>query len=141
MRGGPEIIVGVRGPKREYTDAWAEVAERALGKAGALAGLSARHELSLTVCDSAFMRVVNRRWRGQDKATDVLSFPQHEMEEGEVPPSGPVGDVVIALPVVRRAAEELGVDPMDHLRHLAVHGLLHLLGYDHARSAAGARRL
>lgn len=86
-------------------------------------------ELSLLFSDDATVRDLNARWRGQDKPTNVLSFPGDD-EEGPV--FGPVlGDIVFALETVRREAEETGRPFENHLSHLIVHGILHLFGYDH----------
>ncbi|MEZ5871431.1 MAG: rRNA maturation RNase YbeY [Nitratireductor sp.] len=87
-------------------------------------------ELSMVFTDDADMQVINREWRGMDKPTNVLSFPGEDIEPGE---SGGLvlGDIVLALETVRREAE-LEAKAFDHhLRHLVVHGLLHLFGYDH----------
>lgn len=80
-------------------------------------------ELSIVLCDDAFIHELNRRWRGVDAPTDVLSFP---MESEEL-----LGDLVISLPTARRQAEELGHPEAAELRVLLVHGFLHLCGYDH----------
>ena len=87
-------------------------------------------ELAIVLTDDAAIRELNRRWRGSDKATNVLSFPAH----GLVPPGSgprPLGDVVIAYETMAREAQEQGLPFTHHLTHLAVHGFLHLLGYDH----------
>lgn len=71
---------------------------------------------------------LNRRFRDIDRATDVLSFP-----DGDVLPSGLtlLGEIVISLDTARRQAEELGHDELRELSELALHGVLHLVGYDH----------
>lgn len=88
------------------------------------------------------MRGLNIRWRGVDRSTDVLSFPLYSSAR-EFPPEGdfPLGDIVIDPSVARRQAEERGIALEEELRRLVVHGLLHLLGYDHEKDAAGARRM
>ncbi len=80
-------------------------------------------ELSLVLCDDAAIRALNARWRQVDAATDVLSFPQDD----EVV----LGDLVISADTAARQAAERGHGLRDELRVLLVHGLLHLLGYDH----------
>lgn len=87
-------------------------------------------ELSLVVCDDAFIRPLNRDYRGKDAPTDVLSFA---MQEGEaVREDDPVlGDLVISAETAARQAQEQGHGLDAELRVLLVHGLLHLLGYDH----------
>jgi probable rRNA maturation factor len=102
-------------------------------------------EVSVLLCDDARMRELNRSYRGQDRATNVLSFPALELDPENGPPTprqGPVllGDVVLAAETVRREAAALGKRTADHLCHLLVHGCLHLLGHDH-HTTAGARRM
>lgn len=90
-------------------------------------------ELSVVLCDDAFIRPLNREWRGKDKATDVLSFPQGEaVAPGRFEALPTVlGDVVISTETARRQAEELGHAVSVEIRALLVHGILHLVGYDH----------
>jgi probable rRNA maturation factor len=85
-------------------------------------------ELSLVLTDDAEQQVLNRDWRGIDKATNVLSFPQIEPF---APVSGLLGDIILARETLEREAAEQGVSLEDHFTHLVVHGFLHLLGYDH----------
>lgn len=81
-------------------------------------------ELSLVLCDDEAIRELNRRWRGKDEPTDVLSFPQD--------PTGPVlGDIVISLATAQRQASQMGHSLHRELRVLLVHGLCHLRGHDH----------
>ena len=87
-------------------------------------------EISLVFTDDAAIRTVNRDWRGQDKPTNVLSFPVFPLVPGGRP--GPMlGDIVLAEETLRREALDLGIPFDDHLTHLLVHGFLHLFGYDH----------
>ncbi len=87
-------------------------------------------EVSVTLTDDAEVREVNKEWRGKDKPTNVLSFPMAELEPGDAP--GPLlGDLVLAAETCGREAAEEGKTPSDHVRHLIVHGMLHLLGFDH----------
>ncbi|MEN6627254.1 MAG: rRNA maturation RNase YbeY [Candidatus Sumerlaeia bacterium] len=139
----PHLAFDCRGRLGGYREELAGEARRALVGAAAAAGLGPDHELSLILSDGPWIRRVNKRWRGIDRATDVLSFPLHELKPGKLPPPGAVGDIVVCLPEVRRAARQMGVCPAAHMRLLLVHGLLHLLGYDHdipAREAQMARR-
>jgi len=105
-------------------------AEAALDGAGV--DLPPVYELSLVLTTDAEIRILNRMWRGQDKPTNVLSFPA---DMDIVPDDAPVllGDVVVAFETTRREVEEakLAATLSDHLSHLIVHGVLHLLGYDH----------
>ncbi len=89
--------------------------------------LIAGAEVSLLFCDDARIRDLNRQFRGQDKPTNVLSFPGPEpIETAHV-----LGDIAIAHETVAREAQEQGKTIGQHCRHLIVHGFLHLLGYDH----------
>jgi len=94
----------------------------------AAAALSTRGaELAIVLTDDSAIRLLNRNWRGIDAATNVLSFPiQHS---GGVPPL--LGDVVLAYETIAREARAEQKPFAHHLAHLAVHGFLHLCGYDH----------
>lgn len=96
-------------------------------------------ELSLLLVSDAVMRQLNRDWRGTDRPTDVLSFAQGEGPGGA--PSGLLGDVVISIDTARRQAAERAATLGSELDRLLIHGVLHLLGYDHERSPAEARRM
>lgn len=105
--------------------------EAVLTQAGLAVGLGEDHEISLLLCDGPTIHRLNRRWRGIDRPTDVLSFPANEVKPGQMPPPGPMGDIALALPIARRQARELVLEWRSHLEHLLIHGLLHLMGYDH----------
>jgi len=94
-------------------------------------------ELCLTLSDDAELEALNRSFAGEDHATDVLSFGQREavVPEGVKPVSDLLGDVIISVETAERQAQARGHSLEDELRHLAVHGLCHLLGYDHATPA------
>ena len=85
-------------------------------------------EVSVVLTDDAEQRELNRQWRGIDKSTNVLSFPQIEPF---APISGLLGDITMARETLEREAAELGVSFEAHFTHLVVHGFLHLVGYDH----------
>jgi rRNA maturation RNase YbeY len=84
------------------------------------------------------MRRLNRMYRKKDRTTDVLAFP---MRESHNPYPLLLGDVVISVPTARRQAKESGRSLGDELAALLVHGVLHLCGYDHERSAREAVRM
>lgn len=115
-------------------DGWAAVpelealVERTLAAAFAEAGPGGDAEVSLLFCDDAAIRRLNADWRGQDKATNVLSFPAGG---GALPGVRLLGDIAVAWETTRREALAEGKPPQAHLAHLVVHGLLHLLGHDH----------
>ena len=107
--------------------------------------------LTIRIVGAAESRVLNRTWRGKDKPTNVLSFPFEGSGLGargpgqkrrgsasslaRAPSPEPfldeLGDLAICAPVVAREAREQGKDPQAHWAHMVVHGVLHLLGYDH----------
>ncbi|MDB5056678.1 MAG: hypothetical protein JWO59_150 [Chloroflexi bacterium] len=94
-------------------------------------------EVSITLVDDAQIRQLNNQFRGKDSATDVLSFSQLEGEQsaGDLLPAGvpvPLGDIVISVPRMRDQAVEYGHSEAREFGYLLVHGLLHLLGFDHA---------
>jgi len=84
-------------------------------------------EVTLRIVGAAESRTLNREYRGKDKPTNVLSFPY------EAP--GELGDLVLCAPVVNREAKEQGKAAAAHWAHMVVHGVLHLRGFDHIRTA------
>ncbi len=116
---------------------------RAVGLALSAHGLPSEAEVAVTLVDDAAIRRLNRDYRGVDRATDVLSFALNE--GGEVPePPGPwrlvLGDVVISLERALAQGEEYGHGLGREACYLAVHGTLHLLGYEHD-TGPGRRRM
>lgn len=88
----------------------------------------AEAQVSVYLVDGEEGRALNQRYRGKDKATNVLSFPADLPPELALPL---LGDLVICAPVIAREAEQQGKEPEAHWAHMLVHGSLHLLGYDH----------
>ncbi|WP_297431164.1 rRNA maturation RNase YbeY [Sulfurimonas sp.] len=82
-------------------------------------------DIELVVTTNAVIQEINKEYRNVDKATDVLSFPYEEM------PMAPLGSIVIAIDFVQQKAEEFSHSQNDEFSLLFIHGLLHLLGYDH----------
>lgn len=109
----------------------AALARRALACEGASPG-----ELVIAIADDATVRDLNRRFRSEDAATDVLSFGREERERFITPPRArrQLGEVVISYPTAARQAKAAGHPVDDELAHLLVHGVLHVLGYDHERA-------
>lgn len=97
-------------------------------------GSKVGHEVSFVLTDDKRMRKLNRTYRGKDKATNVLSFAALEGEEPKPAMPWILGDVVLASGVIAREAKAQRKTMMHHLTHLAVHGVLHLLGYDHEKN-------
>lgn len=92
-------------------------------------------ELTILLADDAIVRDLNRRFRGIDKPTNVLSFPAEDDAPRPAAVRAVLGDVAVAFETARREAEAEGISLADHLAHLVVHGVLHLRGYDHERAA------
>lgn len=123
--------IGVRAATAAY-----RAAADAPGRLGAA-------EASLVLADDAFVRTLNRDYRDRDEPTNVLSFAN--LDGPEPPqaddPAGPVllGDMVVALETTAAEAAEAGKRISEHFSHLVVHGMLHLLGYDHQDDAQAER--
>lgn len=110
-------------------------AGEALSRHGEGEGLIGR-QASIVLADDAFVQRLNATYRAKDKPTNVLSFPF------QAPPGMPeseadlyLGDVILAAETVLREAADLDIPPAHHLQHLVVHGLLHLIGFDHIEDA------
>ena len=97
-------------------------------------------QVTVVLVGERAMRALNKRWRGKDRPTDVLSFSQREGEGGDLHPEV-LGDIVICVPTARRQAQEAGHCLAAELDRLAVHGLLHLAGYEHEDDPVGARAM
>jgi probable rRNA maturation factor len=126
-----------------HGDAWREAAfNRGLIEQAARAAIRAApplpqgtYQVTLVLTDDAEMRALNRTWRGKDAATNVLSFPAHEKVKGP----GLLGDVAIAYETVSKEALAQHIAFDDHVAHLVVHGVLHLIGLDHIEEAEAER--
>ena len=112
-----------------------EVARHALAEMG----VHPLADLSILIVDIGYMSELNLRWMGSDGPTDVLSFPMDELSVGRGPshdeePAGEtlLGDIALCPEVAAKQAITAGHSTLDELRMLTVHGVLHILGYDHA---------
>ncbi len=95
-------------------------------------------EVSVTLCDNGYIHMLNKKYRGVDRHTDVLSFPMYEggdFPEEECRHGALLGDIVISLERAREQAEELGHGYLHEVAFLCIHSTLHLLGYDHELSS------
>jgi probable rRNA maturation factor len=97
-------------------------------------------ELSVVFASDQLMRTLNRVYRSQDRPTNVLAFPQLPASYSG-PAAAVLGDVVVSLPVAVREAHALQQSLEDRVTYLLLHGILHLLGYDHEQSTAKRRRM
>ena len=122
----PAVDIQVQSPLWDAEPAAAATVREAIAAARA-AVPAAAGEVSVVLADDAAIRTLNRQWRGIDKPTNVLSFPAAK-------PVGAtfLGDIVIAHETLARECAEENKVFLHHLAHLAVHGFLHLIGYDHA---------
>jgi probable rRNA maturation factor len=109
---------------KPYCKTVREACDAALGKK------LGKAEVTVVLADDRFVHDLNKTYRGKDKATNILSFA------GE---GNHLGDLVLALETIEREAEEQDKSFKDHVRHLLVHGTLHLLGYDHERKNEAER--
>lgn len=108
----------------------------------ALESVAAAVEVEVALADSATVRELNRLYRGRDETTDVLSFATSEDEAGFVaaPDEAPsLGEVIVCLAVAEAQAGEAGRPLAAEVCHLVVHGILHILGYDHEDPVEGER--
>lgn len=122
-------VPGPHLPREEDFTRWADAALAEAGRTGAV-------EITVRVVDADESQELNCDYRDKDKPTNVLSFPS------EIPDfvlaeldSAPLGDLVICAPVMAAEAVEQGKAERDHWAHLTVHGVLHLLGFDHIEEA------
>lgn len=90
--------------------------------------------VSVALSSDTIVTDLNGRFRGKPKPTNVLSFPS-----GDGAPDGQIGDIILGLETVQREALEQGIPIEHHVQHLVVHGVLHLLGYDHETTADAER--
>jgi probable rRNA maturation factor len=124
-----ESEVGRKGiPTQKSFESWARAALR--GQA------SARREINIQLFDEPKARAINKTFRRKNYATNVLSFPYEPMPNEK---TNLLGDIVICPSVVAREAAEQGKRVRDHYAHLTIHGVLHLLGYDHQVEAEAER--
>ena len=122
-----EVILNQVGPSPETEQAAIE------GSVAALAHEGAEGEICIELTNDEVIHQVNRDFRFVDRPTDVLSFPTSEGEELIAEPDGHLGDIMISLETAQRQADQLGHSLEREVKFLAIHGTLHILGYDHMR--------
>ena len=138
---GVTVDVLIESPLWEKAERDAEaVVREAISRAAAATDVGEPTvEVAVLLCDDAMIAALNAQWRGREEPTNVLSFPAppaYDLSPSGPPASDPsvpvhLGDIAIACETVVREAREQGRTVSAHLAHLAVHGFLHLLGYDH----------
>ena len=136
-KDAPLIDVLVQSPKWKIEPRAGAIVRKAI-QAAATAASTPRAELAIVLTDDSAIHALNRDWRGHDAPTNVLSFPATQPRRRKsVPkpaPSASLGDIVIAFETTAREAAVEGKPLKHHLAHLAVHGFLHRVGYDHDKN-------
>jgi probable rRNA maturation factor len=138
MTAAPRALAKLKIDVLVDSDCWKEPAKvrsivrRAVGQAAATLSTTGT-ELAIVLTDDSAIRQLNRLWRGIDKATNVLSFPTQRKTMDE---PAHLGDIVLAYETIDREAHAEDKPFAHHVAHLAVHGFLHLVGYDHEEAAA-----
>jgi probable rRNA maturation factor len=146
------LVEADAGEEWDSSTDWPGLAERAVRAAAAesrFAGLADRDiaiEVSVRFTSDEEVRALNASYRGKDKPTNVLSFPMFEVEMLETLPDAGgaeilLGDIVLAGGVCAAEATAKGIAVADHATHLVVHGMLHLLGYDHETGDTDAEEM
>ncbi len=128
-----EVIISHYPEELTFPDEIEENAKRAVEMVGKLYGVE-NAEVSVTLTDDAYIHTLNRQYRNIDKPTDVLSFALNESEEPEItdgPEVNVLGDIIISVERAGEQAKEYGHSLQREIAFLTVHGMLHLLGYDH----------
>ncbi|MCI5059456.1 MAG: rRNA maturation RNase YbeY [Alphaproteobacteria bacterium] len=133
----PEIEVSVQDPAWEELDNIHDLVQLAATKTLSNAilpkiAVDRKLEASVVLANDDLVQVLNREYNEKDKPTNVLTFASLDDAQG-IPEEGNLhlGDVILAFQTIEREAQEQGKFPLDHVKHLVVHGALHLLGYDH----------
>lgn len=130
------LLIDFLDETNEVQDTHMELVEKLLQHAAQMEGIEDGSEVSITFVTNEAIHGINREYRGKDQPTDVISFALEEMGEGEVQIIGEdipriLGDIIISTDRTREQAEDFGHSFERELGFLAVHGFLHLLGYDH----------
>ena len=129
----PAIDVAIETEAWRDLDEPAELAATVIGQTIAQSGVRIADgaEVSIVLCDDAFIAELNRKWRRIDAPTNVLAFPSG----GPVASTPVLGDIVIAFETTAKEAADSGKPLRAHVAHLMAHGFLHLIGYDHIADA------
>ena len=98
------------------------------------------HEISVVITDNAQIQQLNFRYRKVDKPTNVLAFPMQEGQFGNITP-GLLGDIVISCETAQKEAESANISLTERISQLLIHGILHLIGFDHETSESDAKKM
>lgn len=129
-----EITISNIQEKLTVTNEMEKVITAVLSKAAEVYGLDQSTEVSIVLADDEYIHKLNYQYRGKDRPTDVLSFALNEGDEPEIvdgPDEVLLGDIIISVETAKMQAEEYGHTLEREMAYLTVHGILHLLGYDH----------
>jgi probable rRNA maturation factor len=134
------LLIDTMDETKELTEQQLLEIERLLNFAAQKQNIKEHSEVSVTFVTNERIQEINREYRDKDAPTDVISFAMEEMGEGEVEVNGAglprvLGDIIISVPKAKEQAAEYGHSFARELGFLAVHGFLHLLGYDHMNEA------
>ncbi|MBL4951358.1 rRNA maturation RNase YbeY [Neobacillus sp. YIM B02564] len=134
------LLIDTMDETKELTEQQLLEIERLLNFAAQKQNIKEHSEVSVTFVTNERIQEINREYRDKDAPTDVISFAMEEMGEGEVEVMGAglprvLGDIIISVPKAKEQAAEYGHSFARELGFLAVHGFLHLLGYDHMNEA------
>lgn len=132
-----EIILSNLPENLDIDTTWSDTVKEAVLKVGELYALT-NAEVSITLTDNPHIHEINREYRNVDRPTDVISFALNEGDEPEIEGEIPVnmlGDIIISVEKAIEQAKEYGHSTRRELAFLTVHGMLHLLGYDHIEEA------
>ncbi|MDC2863365.1 MULTISPECIES: rRNA maturation RNase YbeY [unclassified Bacillus (in: firmicutes)] len=130
------LIIDFFDETEEVKEEYVELIQQLVEKAAEIESVEDGAELSVTFVNNERIQEINREYRDKDQPTDVISFAMEDMGEGEMEIVGVemprmLGDIIISIPRAKEQAEEYGHSFDRELGFLAVHGFLHLLGYDH----------
>ncbi len=114
-----------------YSEETEALIQKVLAKGAELQKVPETAEISVLICDAPVIHELNKTYRGVDAPTDVLSFALNEGEDDVPEEEGELGDIVINLDRAEEQAKEFGHSKERETAYLAVHGFLHILGYDH----------
>lgn len=129
------MIIDIIDETNDLKEEFIQLTKNVLQLAGEHEEVNDDAEMSVTFVSNEEIKRINHEFRNKDEVTDVLSFPQEELGDGEIEIVGDIpvhlGDVIISLDVAKKQAEEYDHSLEREIAFLAVHGFLHLIGYDH----------